>query len=326
MPISRQDRFTAAAIVAAGLLTLGASLSAKAATLFPGKCLHPGESIQSDNKLHTLTVQADGNVILYNRNSHPLWKTNTAGSFTPRDLRMQADGNLVLYSTDGKARWASHTSQHPGAFLNIQDDGNLVIYRKGSVTETADNSLWAAASNDIWQNPTQNPGSTASPNLGSVGDRAQEILAVHNKARAEVGVPPLQWSESLAASAKQWADYLASASQFYHDPNNPEGENLAMTASYGSVPAPEPSTLVNEWIDGSGEKGNYNGQPFGNGASVTGDYRGIGHYTQLVWRNTTQVGCGFANGIINKDGANWDAYYLVCRYDPPGNVVGQLPY
>ena len=40
--------------------------------------------------------------------------------------------------------------------------------------------------------------------------QVQEILATHNRYRAAVGVPTLQWSDSLAAGAQQWADYLAS--------------------------------------------------------------------------------------------------------------------
>jgi hypothetical protein len=121
--------------------------STYATTLFPGQRLIPGQYIQSSNKLHTLIMQRDGNVVLYDRNCQPLWATNTQG-VTPRELTMEINGNLVLYSTDGRASWMSDTGTHPGAFLNIQDDGNLVIYQKGSQTETADNALWAASSND----------------------------------------------------------------------------------------------------------------------------------------------------------------------------------
>jgi hypothetical protein len=119
-------------------------------TLFPGQQLLPGQSLQSDNKLHTFIMQQDGNAVLYDRNSNSLWSTNTGGLITPRDFIMQPDGNLVLYSTDGQARWASNTYGNPGAFFNIQDDGNLVVYRAGSQTETPDNALWAAGSNDPW--------------------------------------------------------------------------------------------------------------------------------------------------------------------------------
>ena len=119
------------------------------ATLQPGQSLHPGQTLQSNNKLHTLKMQEDGNVVLYDRNSRPLWATNTGSLITPRELIMQTDGNLVLYSTDGQARWASNTWNNPGAFLDVQDDGNLVVYKAGSRNETADNALWASASNDI---------------------------------------------------------------------------------------------------------------------------------------------------------------------------------
>ena len=39
---------------------------------------------------------------------------------------------------------------------------------------------------------------------------AKSILAVHNRERAAVGVPPLVWSDNLAADAKVWADTLGS--------------------------------------------------------------------------------------------------------------------
>ena len=113
------------------------------ATLFPGQSLLPGQSLQSDNRLYTLTMQSDGNVVLRDSASKPLWRTGTGGGqFDPRDFIMQNDGNLVLYDTSGQQRWASKTQGNPGAFLNMQNDGNLVVYRAGSTTETANNALW----------------------------------------------------------------------------------------------------------------------------------------------------------------------------------------
>ena len=41
---------------------------------------------------------------------------------------MQSDGNLVTYEFGGKSTWASHTSGRPGAYLAVQDDGNVVVY------------------------------------------------------------------------------------------------------------------------------------------------------------------------------------------------------
>ncbi len=47
---------------------------------------------------------------------------------------------------------------------------------------------------------------------------------------------------------------------------------------------------------------------------------GIGHYTAMVWKNTQEIGCGFAS----SDSGQID--FLVCRYNPPGNLPGQTPY
>ncbi len=114
-------------------------------TLFSGQSLLPGQSLQSDNQWFTLTMQSDGNVVLYNTQPKPLWATHTGpGQFTPSGLIMQTDGNLVLYDTSGQPHWESNTPGNPGAFLNVQDDGNLVVYREGSTTQTANNALWDA--------------------------------------------------------------------------------------------------------------------------------------------------------------------------------------
>jgi len=268
-------------------------------TLFPGQQLLPGQSLKSANGLHTFIMQQDGNVVLYDRHSHPLWATNTGRLINPRNFIMQTDGNLVLYSTDGKAHWASNTWNNPGAFFNIQDDGNLVVYRAGSRTETANNALWAAGSNDPQNIPS-----------GPTSDQAPEILAAHNKYRAAVGVPALQWSDSLAAGAQQYANYLASTGQFQHS-GSPFGENLA---EGGPPNAFTVTQLVDMW---GNEKQYFKGGIFPD-VSSTGNWENVGHYTQVIWRNTTQVGCGVATGNNN--------IVMVGRYSPPGNWLGQSVY
>jgi hypothetical protein len=57
-------------------------------TLFPGQSLQSGQTLRSDNMLHTLIMQSDGNVVLYNSQSQPLWSTNTGGLIQPRDFIM----------------------------------------------------------------------------------------------------------------------------------------------------------------------------------------------------------------------------------------------
>jgi uncharacterized protein YkwD len=138
----------------------------------------------------------------------------------------------------------------------------------------------------------------------SGGSLAQEILDAHNSYRSQVGVPPLQWSDSLAASAQQWANQLAATGTFEH---SSAGENLAQ----GSSGAFSITNLVNMW----GSEKQYFVYGIFPEVSNSGSWSDVGHYTQMIWRNTTEVGCGLASGNGND--------ILVCHYNPPGNVIGQ---
>lgn len=133
----------------------------------------------------------------------------------------------------------------------------------------------------------------------------QEILNTHNRLRAEVNVPPLTWSDELAAFAQEWADQLSGEDGIRHrgSGGSGTGENIAAGNSVG--------LMLSLWAD---EKDNYN-----DSAGICYSGRECRHYTQMVWRNTTQIGCGIASH--GRYGG-----VLVCNYSPPGNYVGQRPY
>jgi Cysteine-rich secretory protein family/Beta/Gamma crystallin len=142
------------------------------------------------------------------------------------------------------------------------------------------------------------------PSEPSGGGMAQEILNAHNSYRSEVGVSHLQWSDSLAASAQQWANQLAATGSFEH---SQAGENLAQ----GSTGGFSVTQLVDMW---GSEKQYFVYGTFPD-VSNSGNWSDVGHYTQMVWRNTTEVGCALASGNGND--------ILVCHYNPAGNVIGQ---
>ncbi len=143
-------------------------------------------------------------------------------------------------------------------------------------------------------------------------EEARQMVALHNRIRAEVGVSPVYWSAEVAAFAQQWADHLASTRcGMQHRPRSGRwqqeyGENLFIGTAghYGT------SDAVMAW---AGEKSNYRG-----GAIQTSHISDIGHYTQMVWQDTTRIGC--ATAVCNK----W--LIVVCNYDPRGNYLGQSPY
>ena len=143
-------------------------------------------------------------------------------------------------------------------------------------------------------------------------DLATRLLAAHNAARARVGVPPLGWSPVLAAQAQVWAERLAATGRFEH--SSPEersdvGENL-----WGGTPgAFEPEEMVAEW---EREKRFFKPGRFPEN-STTGRMVDVGHYTQLIWRDTGEVGCALARGAAED--------VLVCRYAAAGNYVGESP-
>jgi cysteine-rich secretory family protein len=150
-----------------------------------------------------------------------------------------------------------------------------------------------------------------SNNTANATDFINTILAIHNRERALVGVPPLVWSESLAAGAQTWADHLVAISTNVHSTTQGYGENIAWR-SHGVDALP---LLVESWV---AEKNGYNVAPFQWDRDVT-----HAHYTAMVWRTTTEIGCGIANG---SHGTSTNIDYLVCRYTPGGNVNGQPPY
>jgi hypothetical protein len=153
-------------------------------------------------------------------------------------------------------------------------------------------------------------------NNESSADFVNNILAVHNNARAAVGVPPLVWSEKLAADAKTWVEYLASSTCFpqtcVHDTEHlgtlGEGENVANTGPPRTPP--QPAEMIQRiWL---AEKNDYHGGPPTTGITMPG--AGVtGHYTQMVWNTTKAIGCA----IATSNSTNSDI--LVCRYSPPGN-------
>jgi uncharacterized protein YkwD len=139
------------------------------------------------------------------------------------------------------------------------------------------------------------------------------LLEAHNAARKAVGAAPLVWSDTLASDARGWAQKLAQTGQFEHAPQpkgaSAQGENLWM----GTVFAYSPEDMVGAW---TAEKQYYRRGLFPK-VSTTGAWSDVGHYTQMIWHNTTRVGCAVANSESDE--------YLVCRYSPPGNWLGQDP-
>lgn len=146
---------------------------------------------------------------------------------------------------------------------------------------------------------------------------ARAALEAHNRVRAQVGVPGLAWDEELVRLAQDWANRLCQGGRGFtgleHRPQRfGAGENLWMGATTASEIYPV-TEAVQSWAE---ERSFFDVR--------SGRCRGgvCGHYTQIVWRTTTHVGCAAAT--CPSDG--WKATVWVCNYRPAGNIIDVRPY
>ena len=133
--------------------------------------------------------------------------------------------------------------------------------------------------------------------------------------RAAVGVAPLTWDPALAAIADAWVrqcvDTAAPIGLVDHNAGRSNGyptyvgENI-----YGSGGQASGTAAVALWVS---EQADYN--------YAANTCAGVcGHYTQVVWRATTKVGCALHTCPGLQYGAT-----VVCNYGPGGNSGGR-PY
>ncbi|WP_420580646.1 CAP domain-containing protein [Reichenbachiella sp.] len=132
------------------------------------------------------------------------------------------------------------------------------------------------------------------------------LIERHNFWRSEVGVSDISYSNELAEVAYKWTLELKKQGCIFEQSENAYGENIFK----GSVGSVNVGDAVDSW---AAEKQNYNYKK-----NTCEQDKICGHYTQLVWNNSTEVGCA---KTICDGSVIW-----VCNYNPPGNFVGQKPY
>ncbi|KAK4405121.1 Basic form of pathogenesis-related protein 1 [Sesamum angolense] len=139
--------------------------------------------------------------------------------------------------------------------------------------------------------------------LACAQNSPEDFLEAHNAGRAQVGVPPLAWKESLVAYAQDYAKQRSEDCAMKHS-DGPYGENLAKGS--WDVTAKE---AVQMWLD---EKKFYD-----EGSNSCIGEEMCGHYTQVVWRGSAHVGCA-----RTKCSNGWT--FVTCNYDPPALLSRKL--
>lgn len=144
----------------------------------------------------------------------------------------------------------------------------------------------------------------------NAGDFQARLLAAHNRHRAAVGVPPLRWDERLAAGARVYGPQLAATGQLVHSPRAAR-PGVAESLWMGPRGDYTLEAMVDSW---AAKRRNFVPGVFPN-VSRTGNWEDVSHYTQLIWRETTHVGCALQRAGRSD--------YLICHYAPKGNQDGR---
>ncbi|KAJ4965704.1 hypothetical protein NE237_017553 [Protea cynaroides] len=137
----------------------------------------------------------------------------------------------------------------------------------------------------------------------------QDMVDAHNEYRSSMGIEPLTWNTTLQAYAEAYAKQRSGDCALIHS-HGPYGENIFWARGPGIENA---RYAVDGWW---GEKNDYD---YATNTCASG--KACAHYTQIVWKNTQQIGCAYVFCTSNNGG-----YWVVCSYDPPGNYNGEKPY
>uniref|UniRef100_A0A671KCA0 Im:7150988 n=1 Tax=Sinocyclocheilus anshuiensis TaxID=1608454 RepID=A0A671KCA0_9TELE len=126
----------------------------------------------------------------------------------------------------------------------------------------------------------------------------KEFLEAHNQYRKQHQAPELTYSDKLCSAAQKWADHLLSIRSLGHS-DTQNGENVLF---YSFSVYDEIYEAVDSWYS---EIKDYN-------FSSPGFQSSTGHFTQVVWKSSTELGVGLAT-----DG---NTVFVVGQYKPAGNI------
>lgn len=153
------------------------------------------------------------------------------------------------------------------------------------------------------KNPTSD---SKKPTKQSFEEFKNEILSTHNEYRKRhPGTPLLVWNDDLATKAQAWCNKMAGDDRMMHQPASAragQGENLA--GAWG-----QPMTGKKATDDWYNEINNYNF------ADPKMSKTPVGHFTQVVWKGSRQIGAAMATSATG-----W--HFVVARYRPGGNMRG----
>jgi len=240
------------------------------------------------------SVSAETGVVINNANvalsSSASTTTSTTNEYT-----------IPTISLSPSSTATSTTSEYVAPTTSTESSSST---EPSSSTEDQTTSTSVASPTVVSSTSSDEPSSTTSSSSSTATNSfASSMLSQHNAKRAlHKDTDSLSWSSNLENIAQAYADSYDCSGTLTHS-GKPYGENLAL-----GYPLYDGETGIAAWYD---EIKNYD-------FSDPGFSDDTGHFTQVVWKDTTQVGCGY------KQCSNEWGIYLVCNYLAQGNIIGEF--
>lgn len=239
----------------------------------------------------------------------------------PYNKREMVTDVNVVYVTDIVTVTAGQAQPTPAAVQHFGHAHNNAYQAKPKPVTSVIQSYVAPApptSTPVYQAPAPSspapmPSSSAPAAPNSY---AQMVVDHHNLHRANHSVPDLQWDESLASCAATIAASCVYAHNVDVDGGG-YGQNIA-----AGVPGNNVSAVITNLFY-NGEEPLYTG--YGQPDPDMSQFEAWGHFSQIVWKATTTVGCAtqYCPGGLGNTGGGVSPYFTVCNYKGPGNYAGE---
>ncbi|SCU89149.1 LAFA_0E16380g1_1 [Lachancea sp. 'fantastica'] len=197
---------------------------------------------------------------------------------------------------------SSSSSSAATATVAVQKAAQSIDPVSTSAAVTSSSAVTTLKPSSTSSSATASPSSSSSSDSSSSAPSgfASTVLDAHNSKRSlHKDTSSLSWSDELATYAQNYADKYDCSGSLTHS-GGPYGENLACGYS--------PEGSIEAWYD---EIKSYD-------FSNPGYSESTGHFTQVVWKSTSQVGCG-----IKKCGGS-AGDYVICSYKDAGNFIGEF--
>ncbi|KAL1988925.1 hypothetical protein VTN96DRAFT_6914 [Rasamsonia emersonii] len=158
--------------------------------------------------------------------------------------------------------------------------------------------------------------SSAAPSPSAANSYQETILQNHNIHRANHSAPALVWDSGLEASAQQ----LANGCVYEHN-TEINGGGYGQNIGYG-IPADNIGAMITNLM--YNDEFGYFENLYGQANPDMSEFDHWGHFSQIVWKGTTHVGCAtvVCSNLGNVDSSE-PLPFTVCNYSPPGNYAGE---